>query len=192
MLQIYDFLSHFVSCSVFIFDVASELLVVFSRSLYLFHFLRHFLDQFRQLLILFCLLLELFGHLTVLLRHLLNKSISLVEFFLDELEFAGVRKGVLWGNDVLELLAQTVTFFYIDFNFDFDLGEPSVANIPFQGLNLFDSWLVLCFEISNLAFQVYHQVSIIFDTLHNTIGLSCAFNLVYSMHLSKHGLFLNK
>lgn len=121
MLEVDHFLTHFVSLFLFILDVSLEALIGLGGSLGLLHATLHVLHQLGQLSILLIFLLEDNRDLSVFLLHLIDYSISLLEFLFNNLELLRISEGIFRADNLFKLVSQPGALFHVNLDFDLDL-----------------------------------------------------------------------
>jgi len=121
------------------------------------------LHQLGQLAVLVVLLLQGLLQITVLLLHLTDHGITLLEFFFDYFQLLRVREGIFGSDDLFQLVSQSNTFLHVKFDLNFDLLLACAADVPLKSLDFFETLLTLSLQVTDLAFQIYHEVSFVFD-----------------------------
>jgi hypothetical protein len=121
MTQVDYLFSDLVHLSIFVFELLFRLGIQLACSLSSLHTTLHVLDKLSQLPILFVLLGEGLCNVSILVLHLTDDYITLLELLLDDLKLLGVSKRVLTLDHLFELVAKTGTFIHVQFDFDFQL-----------------------------------------------------------------------
>ena len=116
MLEINYFFAHFMSCSILLFDFSLLLLVVFRSNLGLIYVNLHFLNKLLELLSFNFFLLEAFGQVAIVLLHLGDNCITLLEFFFDNFKLLRISKGIFRLDYFLKLASQTRALLHIKLN----------------------------------------------------------------------------
>lgn len=79
------------------------------------------MDKLSQLPILIVFLAQALLQLCILLLHLCDHGIALLELLLDYLELLGVSKGVLRPNHFFKLMAQAHTLLHVELDLNLEL-----------------------------------------------------------------------
>lgn len=101
MAQVNQLFSNLVHLSIFVLELLLRFIIRFASSLGSFHSSLHVLDQLSQLPILFVLFGKGLCDISVLVLHLADDYIALLELFLDDLQLLWVSKRVLTLNHFL-------------------------------------------------------------------------------------------
>ena len=103
-------------------------------------------------------------NIAVLVLHLSNHSVSLLELFFDYFKLLWIGKSVLRPDDFFQLVSQSGTFLHVDFDLNFNLLLPCTTNVPLECLDLINTPGVLVLRFLHLALQIDHEVSISFKS----------------------------
>ena len=153
-------LAHLVRFLLFVATVAFKPLIALRVCLGLFHASFHILDKLCQLPIFVVFLLERDRNVTVLLLHLSDHSIPLLEFLLDYFEFLWVCKRILGTNDFFKLMSHASALFHVKFHLNFHFLLSCASDVSFESLNLVTAPLILVLQVFNLSLQIDYEVRV--------------------------------
>ena len=156
---------------VFFFDVSLLLLVIFLSCLCLFHEFIHFSHKLLQLTGLMVFFLQTGGQIMVVFLHLLNESVSLLEFFLDNFQFLRVCKSIFWFDNFFELAPKSCAFLHVKLYFNFNFLHPRALDVAFECFDLCSLFLVFQLNFFDFAFKVQDQVSLSFQASTDALRL---------------------
>ena len=151
------------SLALFVLDITFESQIRLGTGLSLLHTTLHILDELSKLAVLLGLLLEAHGHVSFLLLHLADYSVSLLELLFNNLQLLRVSKRIFRADNFFELVAHPCTFLHVEFDLYFKfccLGTLDVALILFH---LFILTIAIDLQIFDLPFQINHQMGVDFD-----------------------------
>ena len=136
-------LAHLMRFFLFIAAVALEPLIALRVRLGLLHSPFHVLDELCQLPIFIVFLLEGDRNVTVLLLHLGDHGVPLLELLLNYFEFLWVRERVLRSDHLFKLKSQAGALLHVKFHLNFHFLLASAPDVSLEGFNLVTAPLVL-------------------------------------------------
>lgn len=110
-------LSQLSDLSVFISGLFFEFLTFLFGGYCLFHTSLHLLNELSQLSVFFIFLAHLLWNIGVLVLHLADDDVALLEFLLDDFELLWVSEGILAFNNLFKLMPKAGTFVNVHFVF---------------------------------------------------------------------------
>ena len=155
--------------SLFVSYISLESLIRLGSSLGFLELSFHILDELSKLPILFIAFLKGSRQLRVLLLHLTDNCIALLELLLDNLEFLRVSKRVLGPDYFLELVSESGTLFHVQLDFNFDFLLACAPYVPLQRLSLVSSAAIFSLQVLDFAFQINDKVCVGFETTSHAV-----------------------